>query len=101
MPTLTEPVKEIRYMDLEEESKLPFDWTDKLTKLGTTIATAEFILSSGINKYHEGYDTLHATVWLELVTDAKGPETCTCRITTNEVPPQKFDRSVTIKLKQF
>lgn len=101
MPTLTEPTKEIRYVDLQEESRVSFDWSDKLNGLGATIATAEFVLSTGITKYHEGFDTLHATVWLEYDPAFKGPGTCTCRITTGETPPQRFDRTVTLKLKSF
>ena len=74
-----------------------FDWSAWLTEVSDTIASVEWVLSSGLTEVSSSNTTTGATIFVSGgVLDET--ETITCRITTNSMPPRVDDRIINLKI---
>ncbi len=72
-----------------------FDWAAWLDVVGDSIASVEFVLSSGLTLVSQSNTASTATAYVSGGEDGE-EETLTCRITTSSTPPRVDDRSVTL-----
>jgi hypothetical protein len=82
-------------MDEDAQLSYVFDWSDWLE--GDAVILSHLIIASdGIEVEQSAQDVDNTKVSV-LLHSAQGTSTVTCRITTDETPPQIDDRSITIK----
>lgn len=86
-------------MDRNAHKRFPFNWTQWLAMQGPSvkIASVTFILGANVTSVQTGNDLTTASILVQLA-DANLPDmqVVTCRISTNESPPQVQDCSIWI-----
>lgn len=74
-----------------------FDWTAWLAEVSDTIASVDWVLSSGLTEVSSSHTTTGATIFVSGGT-LDETETITCRITTSSTPPRIDDRTINLKI---
>lgn len=85
--------------DPDINKRFPFNWAQWLARegAGVLIGSVQFIATSNLTILQSGHDATTASAMVKF-TDPLLPnmQTLTCRITTNESPPQLQDCSIYI-----
>ena len=85
--------------DPDINKRFPFNWTQWLKGegAGVTIASVSFIPTANLSVLQQGHDTVTASALVKFIDNTlPDMQTLTCRITTNETPPQIQDCSIYI-----
>lgn len=94
--SLTDPKKPTGSIDPDSKIDITFDWTKVLADIDAGIADIEFDIA-GLTAGGAYGTGVFATIF---VSNATGPASITCRITTDSIPPRIEDRTVFLTVEQ-